>query len=140
VFLKYFIEEAVDLMQNGYTYNDINRKFIIDCFICDTPARAYICCIKSHGGYYACSKCETKGIYNNGKVVYPEMDAPLRTAESFITHSGRHHHTGISPLLNLNIDMISQVSYDYMHLVLLGQVKKMLKIMTGKLNPMNLGV
>ncbi|XP_011858878.1 PREDICTED: uncharacterized protein LOC105556398 isoform X2 [Vollenhovia emeryi] len=138
VFLKYFIEEAMDLIQNGYTYNDINRKFIIDCFICDAPARAYICCIKNHGGYYACNKCETKGTYVNGKVVYPEMNAPLRTAESFAMQSDKQHHTGISPLLSLNIDMISQMPYDYMHLVILGQVKKMLKIITGKLNPMKL--
>lgn len=67
------------------------------------------------------------------------MEAPLRTAESFVMQSDRHHHTGISPLLNLNIDMISQMPYDYMHLVILGQVKKILKLMTGKLNPMKLG-
>lgn len=60
--LKYFIEETIDLIQNGYIYNDINRKFIIDCFICDALVRAYICCIKSHGGYYACNKCKTKGM------------------------------------------------------------------------------
>lgn len=138
LFLKYFIEEATDLLRNGYVYNGINRKFIIDCFICDAPARAYICCIKSHGGYYACNKCKTKGTYK-GKVVYPEMEAPLRTAESFVMQSDRHHHTGISPLLSLNIDMISQMPYDYMHLVILGQVKKILKLMTGKLNPMKLG-
>lgn len=84
IFLKYFIEEAESLKEIGYTWNGINRKFIIDCFICDAPARAYICCIKYHGGYYACAKCETKGKYV-GKVVYPEKDAPLRTAESFAT-------------------------------------------------------
>lgn len=138
VFLQYFIEEAIDLIQNGYSHNNINRKFIIDCFICDAPARAYICCIKSHGGYYACNKCKTKGMWCKGKVVYPEMNAPLRTAESFATQFQRQHHTGISPLLRLNIDMISQMPYDYMHLVILGQVKKMLKLITGKLNPMKL--
>jgi len=139
IFLKYFIEEAESLKETDYIWNGMNRKFIIDCFICDAPARAYICCIKYPGGYYACAKCETKGKYVR-KVVYPEKDAPLRTAESFATQSQPEHHNGISPLLRLEIDMVSQVPYDYMHLVLLGHVKKGLKIMTGKLHPMKLGV
>lgn len=58
VFLKYFVEEAERLVENGYTWKDTNSKFIIDCFICDAPGRAYISCIKSHGGYYACGKCK----------------------------------------------------------------------------------
>jgi len=71
IFLKYFVEEAERLAENGYTWKGTNSKFIIDCFICDAPARAYISCIKSHGGYYACGKCETKGKFI-GKMVYPE--------------------------------------------------------------------
>ncbi|XP_036146914.1 uncharacterized protein LOC118646990 [Monomorium pharaonis] len=138
LFLHYFIEEATNLVQNGFTYADNNIPFYIDCFICDAPARAYICCIKGHSGYYGCPKCETRGIYR-GKVVFVEMNAPLRTAESFVNQTQAQHHTGISPLLQLNIDMISQIPLDYMHLVVLGQVKKMLKMMTGNLNPMKLG-
>ncbi|KYM93386.1 hypothetical protein ALC62_16015 [Cyphomyrmex costatus] len=111
IFLNYFIEEAERLVENGYTWRGTNSKFIIDCFICDAP-----------------------------KVVYPEMNAPLRTAESFITQSQPQHHMSVSPLLRLNIDMISQMPYEYMHLVLLGHVKRGLKIMTGKLNPMKLSV
>ncbi|XP_039303468.1 uncharacterized protein LOC105203270 [Solenopsis invicta] len=99
VFLKYFIEEAEMLAENGFTWTDTTSKFIIDCFRCNAPARAYICCIKSHGGYYACGKCETKDKFI-GKVIYPEMNAPLRTAESFITQSQPEHHIGISPLLD----------------------------------------
>ncbi|XP_039308699.1 uncharacterized protein LOC120358447 [Solenopsis invicta] len=139
LYLRMFIEEAENLIQNGFTYAGKNIPFIIDCFICDAPARAYVCSIKSHSGFYGCPKCETKGIYQ-GKVVFPEMNASLRTKESFINQTQIEHHTGVSSLLKLNIDMISQFPHDYMHLVLLGQVKKMLKLMTGKLNPMKLGI
>lgn len=136
-FLKYFVEEAESLIENGFTWNGINSKFIIDCFICDAPARAYIACIKTHGRYYACGKCETKGTYMGN--VYPEMNAPLRTAESFTAQSQQEHHIGISPLMRLNINMVSQLPYDYIHLVALGHIKRVLKIMTGKVNPMKLG-
>ncbi|XP_029164194.1 uncharacterized protein LOC114935506 isoform X2 [Nylanderia fulva] len=91
VFLHDFIEEAQNLMQNGFNWKDNRIKFFIDNFICDAPARAYISCTKAHTGYYGCPKCETKGIYR-GKVVFPEMNAPLRTAESFVNQTQQQHH------------------------------------------------
>ncbi|XP_012524204.2 uncharacterized protein LOC105829709 [Monomorium pharaonis] len=138
VFLYDFVEETEKLMQNGFNWKGNNIKFFIDCFICDAPARAYISCTKGHTGYYGCPKCETKGIYR-GKIVFPEMNSPLRTAESFINQTQKQHHTGVSPLLDIVTDMVLDMPHDYMHLVLLGQTKKMLKIMTGKLSAMKLG-
>ncbi|XP_039306751.1 uncharacterized protein LOC120358099 [Solenopsis invicta] len=136
LYLRMFIEEAENLIQNGFTYAGKNIPFIIDCFICDAPARAYVCSIKSHSGFYGCPKCETKGIYQ-GKVVFPEMNASLRTKESFINQTQIEHHTGVSPLLKLNIDFpIPPRLYAF---GTTGTSEKMLKLMTGKLNPMKLG-
>ncbi|XP_011686398.1 PREDICTED: uncharacterized protein LOC105449098 [Wasmannia auropunctata] len=137
IFLKKFVEEAQNLKENGFYYNKKIIPFKIACYICDAPARAYICCIKNHTGYYGCSKCETRGEYR-GTVVFPELNARLRTAESFKNQTQKVHHTGISPLLALNDDLISDVPLDYMHIVLLGVTRKMLQKMTGKLNPMKL--
>jgi len=112
--------------------------FKIACYICDAPAKAYICCIKNHTGYYGCGKCETRGEYRSS-VIYPELNARLRTAESFRNQTQKDHHIGISPLLALNDDQVSDMPLDYMHVVLLGVTRKMLQKMTGKLNPMKLG-
>ncbi|XP_018364362.1 PREDICTED: uncharacterized protein LOC108762060 [Trachymyrmex cornetzi] len=137
IFLKEFVEEAQNLKETGINFNGMIISLKIICYVCDTPARAYICCIKNHTGYYACGKCETKGEYR-GSVVYPELNARLRTVESFRNQTQRDHHTGISPL-QLNDDLVSDVPFDYMYVVLLGVTRKMLHKMTGKLNPMKLG-
>lgn len=136
-FLKEFVEEAQNLQETGINFNGKNISFKIACYICDAPARAYICCIKNHTGYYGCSKCETRGEYR-GSVVFPELNARMRTAESFKNQTQKDHHTGVSPLLALNDDLVSDVPLDYMHVVLLGVTRKMLHKMTGKLNPMKL--
>lgn len=79
IFLKEFIEEAQNLKESDFHFNGKIIPLKIACYICDAPARAYICCIKNHIGYYGCSKCETQGKYR-GSVVYPELDAHLHTA------------------------------------------------------------
>lgn len=51
----------------------------------------------------------------------------LRTDASFTQRSQIEHHTGNSPLDIVEIGMVSQVPLDYMHLVCLGIVKKLMK-------------
>lgn len=55
---------------------------MIDSVICDTPARAYVKCVKSFSGYHGSDKCTQNGTWI-GKMTYPETNAPLRTDASF---------------------------------------------------------
>ncbi|KAK9754959.1 hypothetical protein QE152_g777 [Popillia japonica] len=91
-------------------------------------ARAFIKCVKSHGGYSSCDKCTVEGKYVNNRVILDSTAAPKRTDESFLAqndeehHIGisplesflaqndEEHHIGISPLLRLNIGMVVQKS------------------------------
>lgn len=50
----------------------------LSCFICDTPARAFVEQVKSHTGYYGCDKCSQKGVWD-GEMAFPDVDAPLPT-------------------------------------------------------------
>jgi len=59
-------------------------------------------------------------------MTFPLQDAPLRTDESFASMSNSDHHKSISPLSELNIGLVSQFSLDYMHLVDLGCMRKLL--------------
>ena len=34
-------------------------------FICDTPARAFLKCVKSHTGYFSCDHCEVEGEWHD---------------------------------------------------------------------------
>lgn len=103
-------------------------------FVCDAPARSYITCVKGHTSYFGCSKCETKDEFFNpnvnhrmgGRVTYPQLDALLRTNDSFRNRLQSDHNTGDSILERLNIDMIHSVPIDPMHLTDLGVMRKLL--------------
>ena len=64
-----------------------------------------------------------------GVRIFPKLtNVRLRTNESFVQQTDKNHHTGWSPLLDLNVDMINWFPPDYMHLVLLGVFKRLLEI------------
>lgn len=139
MFLLDFIAELLELLKNGFKFNDRKFKINVHSFICDAPARAYIKCIKSHGGYSSCDKCMEIGEYY-GRVIYPGIHAKRRTDISFLLQEDEEHHTGISPLLKLEIGMVSIFPVDYMHSVCLGVVRKLLYIWTGINRNTNVGV
>ena len=57
------------------------------------------------------------------------MDAPLRTDYNFRNRVNEDHHLlGISKFEETDIDMVSQFPVEYMHLVCLGVVKKIIKL------------
>lgn len=124
-YLNNFVDELSDLLQNGFNFNNKIYIIKIHSFICDAPTRAYVKCIKSHGGYRACDKCTENGEFH-GRVTYPGTNARRRTDTSFLLQEDEEHHIGTSPLLKLEIGMISLFPIDYMHNVCLGVVRKML--------------
>lgn len=82
-------------------------------FVCDAPARAYVKCITGHSSYHGYERCTQKE-KNIGRITFPQINDPLRIDESFAVD--QKHHRDISPLTNISI-LVSQFSFDYMHLV-----------------------
>ena len=100
--------------------------------VCDASARSFITCTKGHSGYFGCPKCTVEGDYL-GRMSFPEVDAPLRSNESFRGRHQSEHHLGYSPLEDiLDFDIVQQIPLDYMHLVCLGVVKKMINLWLEK--------
>ena len=126
-FLHDFVSEVKLLNEQGLLMERCNRKLKvkISCFICDAPARAFVKQVKYYNAYHGCEKCTQRGIWI-GKVTYPSISSPLRTDNDFEVMNDKHHHVSTSPLMNLGIQMVSQFPYEYMHLVCLGVVKKLL--------------
>jgi hypothetical protein len=60
----------------------------------------------------------------SGCIVFDEVGI-LRTDESFERQSDAGHHVGISALLRIVVGCVSQFVLDYMHLVCLGIVRRM---------------
>lgn len=92
-------------------------------FICD--ADAFLKCTKGHSGYNSCECCTEHGICMDNKVVFPDLKAPLRTDAEFKHMTEEEHHHGVSPLQEISIGMVSNFVLDYMHLVCLGNVRKL---------------
>ena len=125
VFLKHFVDEMLEI-QDGIRVGTLTLKVKLLGFICDAPARAFIKCIKGHSGYNSCERCVVHGDHL-GRVVFLEMSCPERNDASFKTQEDESHHLGKSDLEKLNdIDMVKDFPLDYMHLVCLGVVRKML--------------
>jgi len=126
-----FVAELQMLLETGVTCNGAHLMVKIDCFVCDAPARAFVKNIKGHTGYNACEKCVQEGFYINGRMTFPETDARLRTDEDFKRMADEDHHRGPSPLSVLPVGLVTGFVYDYMHLVCLGVVRKLLKFWQG---------
>lgn len=124
-FLQRFLDEFLELRDNGIEVGGKTLRIKLHSVICDTPARAFVKCVKLYSGYYGCDKCTQSGRWC-GKMTYPETDAPLRTDESFNDIVNDGHRTGRSPFLEIGAQMVSDFPIDYMHLVCLGVMKRML--------------
>ncbi|XP_067208342.1 uncharacterized protein [Linepithema humile] len=76
---------------------------------------------------HPCSKCKISGVICEGRNIFCGVNHSLRTNEEYIACLDEDHHKdGKSPLSELPIGMVSQVPFEYMHLVCLGVVKKLL--------------
>lgn len=134
-YLLAFVEEMKDLLLNGIVINNNQCKVSINAFVCDSPARAFISCVKGHTGYFGCSKCITEGEFIDNRVVFNETDATLRSDKDFSSRMQEEHHVGSTILESLNVGMVTRFPLDYMHLVCLGVMKRLLVFwLKGKCN------
>lgn len=128
-FLQSFIDEMTVLHHTGIQVPGIDHsiQIKISCVICDTPARCFVKQSKGHAGYFGCDKCCQRGQYNN-KMTFPETNAVLRTDLQFNEMENEEHHIGISPFraVPFPLGMVSQFPIDYMHLVCLDVMKRLL--------------
>lgn len=83
-----------------------------------------------HNGYASCLKCVTEGeyCYSHGKMIFPELNAALRTDSAFRsrTYEGHHKHDSILEEIT-RLDMIKDFPIgDALHLIDLGITKRFL--------------
>ncbi|XP_051162443.1 uncharacterized protein LOC127282315 [Leptopilina boulardi] len=137
-FMKEFVDELISLCQNGLP--DLNVTVSCENIICDAPAKSFAFYLKGHTGYNSFSKCEIGGIYisrnvgkkkKKGTVCFPvPKRLKLKTDDGFNRNYYNDIENGKETILKLipNFGCISGVPLDYMHLVLLGVVKKIIQL------------
>lgn len=126
-FLRDFVDEAIELSQQGFNFGESFFKFRIKGFVCDAPAKSFVKSIKGHTGYFSCSKCMQEGEYVNNRICFPDLEFILRTDDDFLSQRQEEHHVGLTILQEIpNFGLISGFPLDYMHLICLGVVKKLI--------------
>ncbi|XP_018405662.1 PREDICTED: uncharacterized protein LOC108782011, partial [Cyphomyrmex costatus] len=132
-YLQDFITEIKELLRNSIDIEE--DHFIVEIlgFVCDTPARAFLKCTKGHGGFYACERCEVKGVSitnrtGHKKRIYANINCKLRTRKSFKEQHQKEHHNSKSPLLDIpRFDPVKDFFLDSMHLLYIGIMKILLE-------------
>lgn len=114
------------MSNGGIIFHGNKVPLRLRCFIADAPARAFILNHRGHMSCYPCSKCKVSGIRQEGRYVFNGINHPLRTDDEYNSYLDEDHHKGNSPLSMLPIGIVSQVPFEYMHLVCLGVTKKLL--------------
>ena len=118
------MQELAQLNQNGIELFGVIYPFRLRDYILDAPARSKVKCIVGHTGVYACENCEVEGFKVNNVTVYLDMNATLRTDESFRDRINENQHTVFSPLEPLGTGMVSQFRKDGLHLLHEGVFKR----------------
>ena len=121
-----FLQEYGHLKETGITYDSQTYSVTIKAFVCDAPARAFLKCITGHTGYYSCERCQIRGSWNGRVILDCATTCPARTEEQFDGVQYENHQSGVTPLINAGIRCISQFPLDYMHMICLGVVRRML--------------
>jgi len=125
-FLCCFVREAISLKHSGFTLQGISFTAQPACYVCDAPARALIKQTKAHTGYFGCDRCVEKGEYVQGRVTFPQLTAEKRTDDLFARVAYANHQLSRSPLIEVGCGLVSGCVLDYMDLVCLGIVRRLL--------------
>lgn len=128
-FMSDFLEELIRLQQDRIAFQGGNITVKVNAFICDAPARAFLKCIKGHKAYYSCERCTIERQYVNHRVVYNYQSQEMisqRTDEEFSRQSYASHQSGRLPLVDAGLQCVQSFVLDYMHLVCLGVVRRVL--------------
>lgn len=132
-FFQDFVNECLLLEKAGIIVNNVNYMFRISCIVADSPARSFLKNIVSHNSLHACEKCTQEGIYM-GRTTwqYQNKKAVLRNNESFKNFLYDDHQYSVSILSSLSLGLITQVPLDYMHLLCLGVMKRLIRVWVDK--------
>lgn len=132
-FLQSFVDEAIYLSRNGLK----NSAVSIEAFVCDAPAKSFVFNLKGHTGYNCCPYCLIEGKFvrpkqprnknkkSKGRVCFPGIGPfKLKTDEGFAKNK-YNDSDEISILTKIpEFGCITKVPLDYLHLILLGAMKK----------------
>ena len=141
-FVEAFVIEAVQLINDGFTHDGKLYKIRLYAFVFDSPAKAYILCVKYPNGYFSCTKCLIEGTAYGKTVYFPLQDMEtikrychdlLRDDEAFKRFEyGDDYQREKSILTNLpHVGLVSCVPLDGLHVECLGVMRLLIRFWIG---------
>ncbi|ELU17541.1 hypothetical protein CAPTEDRAFT_30221, partial [Capitella teleta] len=127
-YLEDFLNEYRLLKDHGLTFQDKSFGVAIKAFVCDAPARAFLKGTKYHSGFDSCERCIIKGETINRRVTMISPNPlPTRNDRDFhdMMYYGKHQ-VARSPLVDYDIECVMRFPLDYMHMICLGVVRRLL--------------
>lgn len=124
-FFEQFVQEVIEVRDGGIIIGDKTMFLSVHCFIADAPARAFALNHIGHNSRKPCSKYKVEGQYYMNRMVYEEVEHPLRTEEEYRNMLDEDHHEGRSPLSPL-LGLVTRVPFEGMHSLWIGNMKKIL--------------
>eukprot|EP00795_Rhopilema_esculentum_P004176 gene4176-20363_t len=125
-YLHDLVQDLKSITKDGIMFAEQKLDVVVNCFTCDAPARSFFMRIINHTGYYSCKRCIIKGTWK-GRVVYNSGTVATRREEKTFNDFGYpQHQKEACPLIECQINCISSFALDYMHLVCLGVVRRLI--------------
>ncbi|XP_026668218.1 LOW QUALITY PROTEIN: uncharacterized protein LOC113464164, partial [Ceratina calcarata] len=126
IFFKKLITDIGCLISSGgITFNSSTVPITVRNFIADAPARAFVLNHAGHESFKPCSKCTIRSVKADGRTAFTGVDHSLRTDDEYVRCADEQHHKGVSPLSLIPMGLVSQVPFEYMHIVCRGDMKKL---------------
>ena len=129
MFFEEFVSDFNALRIEGFKF--LNKTFFLQfqALICDSPARAFVCCSRAHNFTYGCHKCLSKSIWKQGIMHFKQTrNLPIRSSfENEFDFFVRQ-----SPLKEIGFDFVKNIPIETMHTVYLGALKRFLNLLITK--------
>ncbi|KAI8125589.1 hypothetical protein CVS40_4497 [Lucilia cuprina] len=136
-YLHDFAAELMELKNNGFDCNGKRINIKIRAFVCDAPAKAFVCGIKGHMSLNGCSWCRQIGVRIDNVNTFSTYIGEKRTNEDFQQRTFKDFHKPMYLELQMKLEvvgikMMTQFPLDAMHLIDLGITKKILSAIINK--------
>lgn len=117
--------ELIDLQKNGFSYRGLRVKIGSIMCVCDSPARSFVLCTKGHTSKDGCHWCRQFGTYTMDRVAYSSQLSALRE-DACYANFDETNQLSVTPFMNV-VPLFSGFPPDFMHVVCLGVMRKMLR-------------
>ncbi|XP_011859716.1 PREDICTED: uncharacterized protein LOC105557157 isoform X1 [Vollenhovia emeryi] len=129
-FLEDFINETKIIYESGFKFDGKIYRVEITMLVCDSPAKSFILNIKGHSGYSSCPKCHIYGANLRQRICFPDTKPYHKRTDLEMREycNNEDNNSKLSAFSEISgFDLINDVVLDYMHIVCLGIMKKLVK-------------